>query len=178
MLEQQPAQLQQGHIMGTDHTYVIPPAGEPGARRAANVRKCGSSPAAPPQRLCCPGQPSRASQQPAARSHSCGLGSQTVHGHLHGGLRAERSRVCRLEALRKEAGADMEVAIDPEELEGLDDTAVKALYEQRLAEERARHSREVSQALRPEGLFQRKVYDNIAWLWTFCRMFAGCVADC
>lgn len=37
----------------------------------------------------------------------------------------------------------MEVAIDPEELEGLDDTAVKALYEQRLSDERARHSREV-----------------------------------
>lgn len=37
----------------------------------------------------------------------------------------------------------MEVAIDPEELEGLDDAAVRALYEQRLSEERARHSREV-----------------------------------
>lgn len=52
--------------------------------------------------------------------------------------------MCRLEALRKESGGDMEVAIDPEELEGLDDVAIKALYEQRLAEERARHSREVS----------------------------------
>ena len=79
--------------------------------------------------------------------------------------------MCRLEALRKEAGADMEVAIDPEELEGLDDTAVKALYEQRLAEERARHSREVSQAPRPKGLFQRKVDDDMACCWTFCRMF-------
>jgi len=52
--------------------------------------------------------------------------------------------MCRLEALRKDSGADMEVAIDPEELEGLDDAAVKALYEQRLADERARHSREVN----------------------------------
>lgn len=67
----------------------------------------------------------------------------------------------------------MEVAIDPEELEGLDDTAVKALYEQRLAEERARHSREVSQALRHTGLFQREVYDDMACWWTFCRMFVA-----
>ena len=50
--------------------------------------------------------------------------------------------LCRLEALKRDTGADMEVAIDPEELEGLDDTAVRALYEQRLSEERARHSRE------------------------------------
>jgi len=83
VLEQQAAQVQQGQIMGTDHTYVIPATGD---RRAANVKK--------------------------------------------------------LEALRKDSGADMEVAIDPEELEGLDDAAVKALYEQRLADERARHSRE------------------------------------
>lgn len=51
---------------------------------------------------------------------------------------------CRLEALRRESGADVEVAIDPEELEGLDDAAVKALYERRLADERARNAREVS----------------------------------
>ena len=50
--------------------------------------------------------------------------------------------LCRLDALRQ-AGGDMEVAIDPEELEGLDDTAVRALYEQRLSEQRARTSREV-----------------------------------
>ena len=38
----------------------------------------------------------------------------------------------------------MEVAINPEELEGLDSNAIRALYEQRLEEEKARHSREVS----------------------------------
>lgn len=50
---------------------------------------------------------------------------------------------CRLEALKRDSGTDVEVAIDPEELEGLDDAQVKTLYEQRLSEERARHSREV-----------------------------------
>ena len=51
--------------------------------------------------------------------------------------------MCRLEALKRDSGTDVEVAIDPEELEGLDEAQVKALYEQRLSEERARHSREV-----------------------------------
>ncbi len=36
VLEQQAAQVQQGQLMGTDHTYVIPPTGD---RRAANVKK-------------------------------------------------------------------------------------------------------------------------------------------
>ena len=51
--------------------------------------------------------------------------------------------MCRLEALKRDSGTDVEVAIDPEELEGLDDAQVSTLYEQRLSEERARHSREV-----------------------------------
>lgn len=38
VLEQQAATIQQGQLMGTDHTYVIPPA-DTGTRRAANVRK-------------------------------------------------------------------------------------------------------------------------------------------
>ncbi len=51
--------------------------------------------------------------------------------------------LCRLETLKRDTGADVEVAIDPEELEGLSDADIKLLYEQRLSEERARHSREV-----------------------------------
>jgi len=43
-LEQQAAQVQQGQIMGTDHTYVIPATGD---RRAANVKKCAFSPHSP-----------------------------------------------------------------------------------------------------------------------------------
>ncbi len=38
---------------------------------------------------------------------------------------------------------DVEVALDPAELEGLDEAGVRALYEQRLEEQRAAHSREV-----------------------------------
>lgn len=34
------------------------------------------------------------------------------------------------------------MAIDPEELEGLDDSAIRQLYDQRLAEEQARRARE------------------------------------
>lgn len=49
----------------------------------------------------------------------------------------------RLDTLRKQTGGDIDVAIDPEELEGLDDAAIKQLYEQRLAEEQARRAREV-----------------------------------
>jgi hypothetical protein len=40
------------------------------------------------------------------------------------------------------APGDVEVALDPAELEGLDEAGVRALYEQRLAEQRAAHSRE------------------------------------
>lgn len=40
VLEQQPAQLKEGQLMGTDHTYVLPPqTGDAGAKRAANTRK-------------------------------------------------------------------------------------------------------------------------------------------
>ena len=41
---------------------------------------------------------------------------------------------------------DVEVALDPAELEGLDEAGVRALYEQRLEEQRAAHSREARQA--------------------------------
>lgn len=49
---------------------------------------------------------------------------------------------CRLEVLRANTPGDLEVAIDPEELEGLDEAGVKALYNARLEEERARNKRE------------------------------------
>lgn len=45
--------------------------------------------------------------------------------------------------LRKDVGGDLEVAIDPEELDGLDEASVRALYEQRLAEMRAASQTEV-----------------------------------
>ena len=41
------------------------------------------------------------------------------------------------------APGDVEVAIDPAELEGLDDAGVRALYEERLAQQRTASSREV-----------------------------------
>ncbi len=49
----------------------------------------------------------------------------------------------RLEILRQQNPSDVEVAIEPEELEGLDETSIQALYNQRVAEERARNAREV-----------------------------------
>eukprot|EP00887_Chlorella_sp_A99_P008170 scaffold12.g8170.t1 len=48
----------------------------------------------------------------------------------------------RLEALRREMPSDVEVALDPTELEGLDDEALRSLYEARLAEQRAAAGRE------------------------------------
>ena len=48
----------------------------------------------------------------------------------------------RLEVLRANTPGDLEVAIDPEELEGLDEAGVKALYNARLEEERVRNKRE------------------------------------
>ena len=45
--------------------------------------------------------------------------------------------------LRQQNPSDVEVAITPEELEGLDEVSIQALYNQRVAEERARNAREV-----------------------------------
>ena len=39
---------------------------------------------------------------------------------------------------------DVEVAIDPAELEGLDEEAVRALYDERLAQQQSTASREVT----------------------------------
>ena len=54
---------------------------------------------------------------------------------------------CRLDILRQQNPSDVEVAITPEELEGLDEASIQALYNQRVAEERARNAREVSWSL-------------------------------
>ncbi|KAI7836288.1 hypothetical protein COHA_009837 [Chlorella ohadii] len=48
----------------------------------------------------------------------------------------------RLEALRKDMPSDVDVSIDPTELEGLDDAALRELYEMRVAEQRAAAGRE------------------------------------
>ena len=55
------------------------------------------------------------------------------------GVRSVASQVVKPElASRRGPGAgDVEVAIDPAELEGLDEEGVRALYEERLAQQRA-----------------------------------------
>lgn len=50
--------------------------------------------------------------------------------------------------LRQQNPSDVDVAITPEELEGLDEASIQALYNQRVAEERARNAREVCPAFR------------------------------
>lgn len=45
--------------------------------------------------------------------------------------------------MRQQNPSDVEVAIEPEELEGLDEASIQALYNQRVAEERSRNAREV-----------------------------------
>lgn len=49
--------------------------------------------------------------------------------------------------LRQQNPSDVEVAITPEELEGLDEASIQGLYNQRVAEERARNAREVHPAM-------------------------------
>jgi splicing factor 3B subunit 2 len=48
----------------------------------------------------------------------------------------------RLEALRREVPTDLDVSIDPGDLEGLDDAALRELYERRVREQRAAAGRE------------------------------------
>ena len=55
----------------------------------------------------------------------------------------QQSQTCRLEILRQQNPSDVDVAITPEELEGLDEASIQALYNQRVAEERAKNAREV-----------------------------------
>lgn len=74
--------------------------------------------------------------------------ANTILKHDHASLHALRSFVaCRLEMLRQQNPSDVDVAITPEELEGLDETSIQALYNQRVAEERARNAREVCSVL-------------------------------
>ncbi|KDD73937.1 hypothetical protein H632_c1714p0, partial [Helicosporidium sp. ATCC 50920] len=58
------------------------------------------------------------------------------------GRRGGVAALKRLEALKREMPADLDVSLDPAELEGLDDQALRTLYEQRLAEKRALMGRE------------------------------------
>ena len=50
---------------------------------------------------------------------------------------------CRLEQVRRQVGGDLEVALTPEELESMDEAALTALYQRRLAEEKSKTTREV-----------------------------------
>ena len=50
--------------------------------------------------------------------------------------------MCRLEQLRAHAPGDVEVVINPEELEGLSEAEMEELYNQRLAEARGASGRE------------------------------------
>ncbi|KAL6784438.1 hypothetical protein ACKKBF_B01795 [Auxenochlorella protothecoides x Auxenochlorella symbiontica] len=85
VLEQTAATGGAGVIMGSDHTYVLPGAGEKKLSIAAQKR---------------------------------------------------------LEALRREVPSDLDVAIDPAELEGLSDAALRELYEGRVVEAREAAGRE------------------------------------
>ena len=44
---------------------------------------------------------------------------------------------CRLDQVRRQVGGDLEVALTPEELESMDEAALTALYQRRLAEEKS-----------------------------------------
>ena len=57
---------------------------------------------------------------------------------------------------------DVEVALDPAELEGLDEAGVRALYEQRLEEQRAAHSREARPTLGLQTLLR---VPSLSWKW-------------
>ena len=45
--------------------------------------------------------------------------------------------------MRRQVGGDLEVALTPEELESMDEAALTALYQRRLAEEKSKTTREV-----------------------------------
>ena len=77
--------------------------------------------------------------------------------------------------LRQQNPSDVEVAITPEELEGLDEASIQGLYNQRVAEERARNSREVSMnrfsSPCPKctaGLVLKLLSSLAAMLWALC----------
>ena len=62
---------------------------------------------------------------------------------------------CRLEQVRRQVGGDLEVALAPEELESMDEAALTALYQRRLAEEKSKTTREVGSCMAVEGLCLR-----------------------
>lgn len=65
--------------------------------------------------------------------------------------------------LRQQNPSDVDVAITPEELEGLDETSIQALYNQRVAEERARNAREVCSVLCGHVMMFNVVQDHFLW---------------
>lgn len=68
--------------------------------------------------------------------------------------------------LRQQNPSDVDVAITPEELEGLDEASIQALYNQRVAEERARNAREVC------CLVQRRVMSFVSFRIKFLGLFS------
>ena len=126
VLEQQKATVGAGALMGSDHTYVIPGAQQPGKEKlsiAAQARRVW---------YMSPFLSTRGSR--ALSRISCILPYFTSQMAL---LQK------RLEALRREMPSDVDVSIDPSELEGLDDAALRDLYEARVVEQRAAAGREV-----------------------------------
>ena len=163
MLEQQQAQVG-GNLMGSDHTYVIPGA------KAGPGKKCAPHDA--PCRMAC-AQRLRSSLQindaaeirsasllPWGALHGVHTWSQTLHlicrthrcsEHKPAALHLQSLQGAELWVSRARRGgaADVEVAIDPAELEGLDEEGVRALYEERLAQQQSTASREVIHSVPP-----------------------------
>ncbi|KAI3424478.1 hypothetical protein D9Q98_010028 [Chlorella vulgaris] len=82
-------------------------------------------------------------QQKAAVGASTLMGSE--HTYVIPGAGKEKLSIAaqkRLEALRRDLPSDVDVSIDPSELEGLDDAALRELYEIRVQEQRAASGRE------------------------------------
>ena len=81
--------------------------------------------------------------------------------------------IYRLDMLRQQNPSDVDVAITPEELEGLDEASIQALYNQRVADERARNAREVKSCVaRVFGVvsFQGWLRGLLFWgaVWGLC----------
>ncbi len=166
VLEQQAAPVGNA-LMGSDHTYVIPGAGAPAAgaptkgAAAAAAKRCAAlawPPSLIPQpffdlSFCrCRWHVSRllfcglnwcaALHQSLfmARAPCLSIVAQwELNGNLSSVVMSCDVRWCRSGI----APGDVEVAIDPAELEGLDEAGVRALYEERLSQQRTASSREV-----------------------------------
>ncbi|KAK2076727.1 hypothetical protein QBZ16_005487 [Prototheca wickerhamii] len=85
-------------------------------------------------------------EQASAPAAGAGVLMGSEHTYVIPGQEEERkpsiAAAKRLEALRKEMPSDLDVALDPSELEGLDDAALRDLYEARVAEARQQGGRE------------------------------------